>query len=215
MLFSATTLSSVLALAGLASAKFYKRATTKISLYTYGGTLGGLNVFYADGLAYVGSASPAGASVASNITCKFKSPFLQFPSSQSILTLTFHSQVNEDPSDDTVAWTITANSTNASSIDGMQLYITPTSGSFTQVGFVTSTNTSLPTGAVTTGFSWFGKNAAYDDPSGAVNLFYWAEPVSDTDGLWRLMWNQAGTPSNGSVPVTLKNTAPLPVTPQT
>ncbi|KAH6714083.1 hypothetical protein DL95DRAFT_449242 [Leptodontidium sp. 2 PMI_412] len=191
MLFSATTLSSVLALAGLASAKFYKRATTKISLYTYGGTLGGLNVFYADGLAYVGSASPAGASVASNIT------------------------FNEDPSDDTVAWTITANSTNASSIDGMQLYITPTSGSFTQVGFVTSTNTSLPTGAVTTGFSWFGKNAAYDDPSGAVNLFYWAEPVSDTDGLWRLMWNQAGTPSNGSVPVTLKNTAPLPVTPQT
>jgi hypothetical protein len=98
----------------------------------------------------------------------------------------------------------------------LELYIIPTNGSFAQVGFVSSTNaSSLPTGAVTTGFSWFGKNAAYDDPSGALNLFYWAEPVTETDGLWRLMWNQAGTPTNGSVPITLKSTAPLPATPDT
>ena len=98
----------------------------------------------------------------------------------------------------------------------MELYIIPTNGSFAQVGFVSSTNaSSLPTGAVTTGFSWFGKNAAYDDPSGALNLFYWAEPVTETDGLWRLMWNQAGTPTNGSVPITLKSTAPLQATPDT
>ena len=89
MLVSVTTLSSVLALAGFTSAAFYKRETTSISLYAYGGTLGGLNVFYADSLAYVGFVSPVGASITSNITCKskFKHQILN-----PILVLTFLSQ---------------------------------------------------------------------------------------------------------------------------
>jgi hypothetical protein len=90
MLVSVNTLPSFLALAGFTSAAFYKRETTSISLYAYGGTLGGLNVFYADSLAYVGFVSPVGASVTSNITGKSKSKHQVL---NPILVLSFPSQL--------------------------------------------------------------------------------------------------------------------------
>lgn len=88
------------------------------------------------GLAYVGTTvAPSWATVATNIT----------------FTL--------DPDSTTTAWTISPNSTTVAFNYTESMYIVPTTGAFTQVGFSSSTDT-LPTDAVTTGFTFFGTNVA-------------------------------------------------------
>jgi hypothetical protein len=88
------------------------------------------------GLAYVGTTGAlSSATVATNVT----------------FTL--------DADDTTTAWTITPNSTDVSFNATESLYIVPTTGAFEQVGFASSNDT-LPTDAVTTGFSFFGTSVA-------------------------------------------------------
>jgi hypothetical protein len=120
------------------------------------------------------------------------------------------------------AWTVaanttsgvTTNSTSSSLTSGSSFYVVTTSGSgdsFEQAGFVSDTS-SAPTGATTTGFVTYGPYVMVieDNTKGQETYVseFWATS-SGTDGLWTLMWNEAGTAQDDSVPVTLKTTAPV------
>lgn len=87
------------------------------------------------------------------------------------------------------------------------MYIVPTLGSFYQVGFVAtnSTNSTIPDGAVTTGFNWYGKSAAYVNYSD-FQLQFWAVGTNTT-GLWQMVWNaQASIIPVDNFPVVIKKT---------
>ena len=60
----------------------------------------------------------------------------------------------------------------------------PTNGSYTQVGFV-STNGTAPTGAVTTGFAFFGTQVAYAASDSDYELMFWATSTNET-GIYGL-----------------------------
>ncbi|KAA8899146.1 hypothetical protein FN846DRAFT_1023349 [Sphaerosporella brunnea] len=187
MLFNLNTAVSLLALGAFASAATleHKRdAATGTSLYAYGTNVSGINVFYGDGLAYTGTTIPDWINVASNVTFNF------------------------DSTDTKVPWTITSNTSTA--ITGSQLYVIPTSGKFQQVGFVASNGTA-PTGAATSGFTWFGTMLAYSESSSNMEMKFWASPTN-TSGVWALMWNADGTTDGTSVPVVLKRTPPTVLT---
>jgi len=239
MLFKSATAASVLGFCSLSSSAFlpHKRSTESgTSLYVYGTDPSGDGpngrpIFYADGkahlhfhawtplifgkgLAYVGSTTPSWATAATNIT----------------FTL--------DPDSTTTAWTISPNSTTVSFNSTKSMYIVPTTGDFTQVGF-SSSNDTLPTYAVTTGFTFFGTNVAYvfslgtnipwitflkvtADPDiiryaangSNYELLFWAA-ATNTSGLYALYWNAAasnGNMVNGSFPVTVKTTPPVVLT---
>jgi hypothetical protein len=90
------------------------------------------------------------------------------------------------------------------------MYIINASGSFSQVGFL-AFNDSTTTGAVTSGFTWFGNNVAYATNSSDYEMQFWATSTNIT-GIWRLMWNVNGQLESNSVPVALKSTPPLTLT---
>ena len=94
------------------------------------------------------------------------------------------------------------------------LYIVPTDGSFSQVGFYSSSgNSSLPTGGTTTGFILFGNYLSYIASDGTMEQQFWAQ-ATDTEGTWKLMWNaggEGGITADGYTitPVIIKPRAPL------
>lgn len=81
------------------------------------------------GLAYIGQSGLSNASTQNNVTFA------------------------TDSSSTTTPWPITANPTSVSFNETLYLYIVPTTGAFTQVGF--AANSSVPADGVTTGFTWF------------------------------------------------------------
>jgi hypothetical protein len=89
------------------------------------------------------------------------------------------------------------------------MYIVPTDDSFTQVGFASSNSSSLPTGAVTTGFAFFGTSVAYAESDSNYELMFWGNTTT-TDGVYALYWN-AGSSSapTASFAVTVKITPPV------
>jgi hypothetical protein len=113
-----------------------------------------------------------------------------------------------DADDTTVAWTIQPNSSTVSFNSTKSLFIVPTDGSFAAVGFADS-STTLPTGAVTTGFTFFGTNVAYAASDSDYQLMFWGANTS-TSGIYALYWNEASTSlPDGAFPVTVKTTAPV------
>lgn len=131
--------------------------------------------------------------------------FEGFDSSQST-NITFI----EDPDDDTVPWYIAANSTDSNSTapftGNPMFYIVPTTNAFQQAGFVANSS-DAPTGAVTTGFTWFGANVAYAASESDYEMMFWAVDTNTTD-LWALYWNSNGTTVDNAIPITLKSTSP-------
>lgn len=138
------------------------------------------------------------------------------------------------PSSITIPWTVSSNDSTIT--DSPTLYIVPTSGSFTQVGFYDSSSSStyhafpyptlqltllspgstLPTGAVTTGFTLFGTSLAYQATDGSFELQFWGQ-ATNTTGVWELIWNaggEGGVSVDGLAitPVTLKTMAPIVLT---
>lgn len=114
-----------------------------------------------------------------------------------------------DSESTTTAWTISPNSTTVTFNETDSMYIVPTTGSITQVGFASSSDT-LPTDAVTTGFAFFGTTVAYAASDSDYQISFWAS-TTNTTGVWGLYWNaQAATSDlpNGSFPVTIKTTPP-------
>jgi len=196
MLFKSTTTAYLLVLWSMSNAASlpHKRSTESgIFLYGYGSNAAGdgpngAPIFYADGLAYLGTTgSPSWTSVATNVTF--------------IL----------DPDDTTSAWTIQPNSTSVTFNATESIYIVPTSGEFTQVGFASS-NDSLPTGAVTTGFSFYGTAVAYAASESDYELMFWAN-ATNTSGIYALYWNAGSNDTlDGAFPVTIKTTAPTVLT---
>ena len=97
-------------------------------------------------------------------------------------------------------------STSSTFSSSPSLYIVPSSSSFAQAGFISS-NSSTPSGAVTTGFTFFGTDVAYAPSSSSYEMQFWAQ-ATNTTGVWALMWNQNGTLEDNSTPVTVKSIAP-------
>jgi hypothetical protein len=64
-----------------------------------------------------------------------------------------------------------------------------------------------PTGATTSGFTWYGTILAYYDSDDNLEMKFWATPTNTT-GVWALKWNSDGTSDGVSVPVVLKSTPP-------
>jgi hypothetical protein len=113
-----------------------------------------------------------------------------------------------DADDTTVAWTIQPNSSAVSFNSTKSMYIVATTGSYAAVGFADSTDT-LPTGAVTTGFAFFGTSVAYAASESDYEMMFWASN-SSTSGVYALYWNAAATSlPDGAFPVTVKTTAPV------
>lgn len=110
--------------------------------------------------------------------------------------------------DTTTEWSASSNDSSFPS-NSPVLYIIPTTDAFDQVGFVGS-NETAPTGAVTTGLTFFGTSVAYAASDSDYQMSFWAQPTNTT-GVWALMWNSSGAPEDDSVPVTLKSVAPLQI----
>lgn len=86
------------------------------------------------------------------------------------------------------------------------MFIIPTSGSSSQAGFLSSNDTA-DLGAVTSCFTWFGTDVAYEANTSDYQMQFWATST-DTTGVWRLLWNGNGDLESNSVPVVL-NSSPL------
>ncbi|CAK7206292.1 hypothetical protein SEUCBS139899_009080 [Sporothrix eucalyptigena] len=169
----------------------HKRTTEIVQLYAYGTNISGLPIYAgSDNLAYL-----ATDDAASNFTA---------------VTWTIDTTGTD-------AWTVSANTTaatNSSTLSsGSTFYVVTDSSSddsFAQAGFVSDAS-DAPSGATTTGIVTYGPYVMIledtDDKDTYVSEF-WATQ-SDTDGVWTLMWNEAGTAQDNSVPVTLKTTAPV------
>lgn len=91
--------------------------------------------------------------------------------------------------------------------------VVPTTGSIAPVGFVSVNDTSsLPTGAVTTGFNWYGTQVVYAASDSDWELMFWAIPTNAT-GFWKLVWNAAATDvASTTTPVAIKRTGPTAIT---
>ncbi|KAK0116913.1 hypothetical protein ONS96_012759 [Cadophora gregata f. sp. sojae] len=185
MFFTKSNIASLIALASLANAAaiFRRESVSGVTLYAYG--IGsGLPLIYADGLAYIGLTGPSDASVSTNVTFTI------------------------DNSDSTIPWTIKPKSSTVSFNETLSMYIVPTSGSFSQVGY--SSDGYLPDGAVNVGFSLFGTSVAYSASESDLELMFWAEN-STTDGVYGLYWDASAETSaipDGALPVVVKTTVP-------
>lgn len=85
------------------------------------------------------------------------------------------------------------------------LYIDTRKGSFSDVGFTSSSNTTY----TTTGFKFWGRQLLWIGTSedDSVGRSFWAAPRGD-DGIWSLLWNSDNDASDVAVPVVLKRQPP-------
>ena len=86
------------------------------------------------------------------------------------------------------------------------MFAVPATGSTGQVSFVSNTSSG---DVVTSGFFFYGHVAMLSTSSGDLESVFFAQDT-DTDGLWKLMWNVTAT-DDSIVPLTLKNTPPSTV----
>ncbi|KAI9836050.1 MAG: hypothetical protein M1819_001661 [Sarea resinae] len=167
------------------------------SLYAYGSDIEGLPIFYGDGVAYTGYATPPNVSQALNVTCQHN--VLSFSSS----SLT--APVAPAPNDST-AFQISPNSSaNWTSKPRLAINIAP--DAFDPVKFL-SPNATLSDDQIASGFRIYGKDLAYlNSSSGKLQEAFWASNTSQS-GAWVLRWNVGGQSHDGSVPVVVKTMAP-------
>ncbi|KAI9048531.1 hypothetical protein LZ554_007364 [Drepanopeziza brunnea f. sp. 'monogermtubi'] len=183
-MFSTAKIASALALSSLASgmALNHKReAETGVPLFVYGAGFG-TPLIYSDGLAYFGRSAPAGAAVSTNVT----------------FTL--------DNADITVPWTISPSSSTVTFSSDLSMYIKPSNGSFTRVGF--STAADLPTGAINTGFTFYGTAVSHVSSDSSYELNFWANATT-TPNAFALYWKSTGaTVPSTAFSVVVKRTSP-------
>lgn len=88
------------------------------------------------------------------------------------------------------------------------LYIDTHKGSFSAVGFTSSSNTTY----TTTGFKFWGRQLLWTGTSedGSLGRSFWAAPREGegNDGVWNLLWNADNDASDFAVPVVLKRQPP-------
>ncbi|KAF2231012.1 hypothetical protein EV356DRAFT_535836 [Viridothelium virens] len=173
-------LSFIAALAVGASKIEQRDALTIGRLYGYGTNIGGLPLFYGDGIAYLGKNAPSNVSLAMNVT------FLH-PSSSNM-------SVIADPLN-----------SNTTILTPPSLFINAAPNAVEPAGFITLDNTTNST--TETDFTIFGSALYFKNSSGPIQAQFYASPT-DTDGTYVLKWNTNNIVESNSVPVTLKNIAP-------
>ena len=88
-------------------------------------------------------------------------------------------------------------------------YIDTRPGALADVGFGAS-DTSTNSTRTSTGFDFYGRQLMWlgtDEDAGAGRSF-WAAPMPDNSGFYKLFWNADNNALNGSVPVAVKRLPP-------
>ncbi|KAJ6139785.1 hypothetical protein N7471_006271 [Penicillium samsonianum] len=155
-------------------------AGEKFGLYAYGGSVGGLSLFYGDGKALIGDPANSTASTTSSVSFERAS----------------------ESSDST--WIANPNGTtnaNASWSDQM-LYIPSSSSSGHEMGF-TSQNRSNET---TTGFIFYGTWMMVESDSGEISSSFYVRENSQGEGIYSLLWNVSDDTT--AIPVSLRSVKP-------
>lgn len=105
--------------------------------------------------------------------------------------------------------TATDNSTSASTSDlsNSTFYVPTAASASRQAGFL-STNATVPSDAVTSGWMFYGQVLVLVGDDGVWNTLFYAVAVDNgTDGLWVLDWNNTAQDTAG-VPLTIKDNGP-------
>ncbi|RYP66627.1 hypothetical protein DL771_007696 [Monosporascus sp. 5C6A] len=148
-------------------------------LYAYGEGIGGLPVFYNEGMAFVTDFTTA------NTTD-------MVPVSFTFSDTTFTAQPN----------TTSNNSSSSPGFDVAVLSIPADDAPYRQVHFLVNDTSD---GKITSGFGFFGAMVFLQGSDGSLQTQFYAEST-DTEGIWALAWDDAD--AEGAVPVTIKDTPP-------
>ncbi|KAK3368779.1 hypothetical protein B0H63DRAFT_515300 [Podospora didyma] len=156
-------------------------------LFAYGGTIGGLPVFFSDGTAVITDFKTANNTGSNLVPVAFSS--------------------GSDGGAFSAAPNTTApvfnNATETPPFSNATFFVPGEGSSSHQVGFssdITSTD------IITTGWTFYGHIALLEAAGGSLISLFWAVP-SGTEGVWNLTWNETDA-SSGAIPVTLKDTPP-------
>ncbi|KAI4608087.1 hypothetical protein J4E83_009270 [Alternaria metachromatica] len=172
--------SALLALLPLAVLGARKRdvASTPFQLYAYSEDIGGLPLFYADGLAYLGE------------------PALSNSTDAAVVTFTidankhFIGNPNATTATGEPTWSNTA------------LFIPSSSSVDRRVGFLPPNNGTGNTTTQTSGFAFYGSTVMLYGEDGTVATSFYG--MKAENGLYELHWND----TEGKVPLTLRSMAP-------
>ncbi|RYP68373.1 hypothetical protein DL769_005527 [Monosporascus sp. CRB-8-3] len=148
-------------------------------LFAYGEGIGGLPVFYNEGLAFITDFRTTNTTDMVPVLFTF-----------SDTTLT--AQPN----------TTSTNSSSSPVFESAVFGIPADSASSRQVSFLRNETSN---GETTSGFGFFGTIVFLEGSDGSLQTLFYAEPT-DTEGIWSLAWDDADT--EGAVPVTVKNSSP-------
>ncbi|KAF1840065.1 uncharacterized protein K460DRAFT_399101 [Cucurbitaria berberidis CBS 394.84] len=156
-----------------------KRATpSEFSLFAYGKDIGGLELFNADGYAYVGDLTQFNSSDAAPVVFSPRNDHMWLGSPN-----TTGLDGSENPS-----WS------------NVTLFVPGSSSSDSRIGFLNATNST--TDVITSGFLFYGLTAMNRRNGGLETLW---SGLSVGNGVYELYWNDT---SSGQVPVTLRSAPP-------
>ncbi|KAL1798269.1 hypothetical protein ACET3X_002306 [Alternaria dauci] len=153
-------------------------ASTAFQLYAYSEEIGGFPLFYADGLAYVGS------------------PTLFKGTDASVVTFTIDADKN---------FIGNPNATTAASKptwSNAALFIPSSHSNDRRVGFLPSNHDAGNATIRTSGFAFYGSTAMLYGEDGSISTSFYGMKVEN--GVFQLHWND----TDGKVPLTLRNIAP-------
>ncbi|KAJ5297329.1 hypothetical protein PENANT_c005G11070 [Penicillium antarcticum] len=158
------------------SKKLEKRSPSgSFSLVAYGVAESGVNVFYSDGLAYVGDASKWEGSVTTDITFIFTDTRLY----------------------------ATATNMNVTLDDDTTFYIRPTPNQILTVGF-TGNGIETPSDAVVDDFLFYGRYIMWQDESGVLSDSFRVKETNVTD-IYQLYWDTSNLYPSGFVSPVVKS----------
>ncbi|KAH6878441.1 hypothetical protein J4E91_010520 [Alternaria rosae] len=172
-------LASSLPLVVLGARKRDVSPSATFQLYAYGDSFGGLPLFYADGLAYIGDPSLFNSSEAAVVifTIDSEHHFIGNPNS----TLS-----NVAPS-----WS------------NITLFVPEPSSGDKRVGFLPPNNGTGNSTTQTSGFAFYGSTAMLLGDNGSIATSFSGMKLQDS-GVYELFWNE----TQGTVPVTLRRVRP-------
>ncbi|ORY70449.1 uncharacterized protein BCR38DRAFT_481584 [Pseudomassariella vexata] len=172
----------VLPLVAAASPRLTTRAIPDeaFTLYGYGEGLGGLPVYYDNGIAYIGEVSFVNSSQAAQVA------FTEGTTSTTLVA---------NPNN-------TAAGTNAT-WSNLTYFLPGTTNTDHQTGFASNVSAS----DVTTGFTFYGKTLLNKDTSGSLQSLWYA--VQNTDDInYQLKWNSTGADEDGAISIVLRSVEP-------
>lgn len=192
------------------------------NLYAYGGSVGGLSLFYADGMdqdhlfahiidyfhigkAKIGDPNNSTSANAVPVSCK-QTPNISDPSFVVRYKLIdFLLPVTRDSDTSSAPWVAnpntTAADTNATWSDEM-LYIPSSASSSHEMGFTAKNMTN----ETTTGFVFYGQWVMVEDESGIFSSSFFIQRDSSDEGVYSLLWNVSNV--DDAVPVSLRLAKP-------